>query len=43
MQRPNQIKFQQKIEANGGVYLLVRSERDLEEQWAKYCSATVSK
>jgi hypothetical protein len=39
-QSEKQRKFQQKIEQNGGVYLLVRSERDLEEQWVKYCSAT---
>lgn len=32
-QSEKQRKFQEKIEQNGGVYLLVRSERDLEEQW----------
>ncbi len=42
-QSEKQKRFQAKIEASRGVYLLVRSERDLEEQWAKYCSATVLK
>ena len=33
-QSEKQKKFQAKIKSNGGVYLLVRSQRDLEEQWA---------
>jgi hypothetical protein len=32
-QSEKQKRFQAKIEQNHGVYLLVRSERDLEEQW----------
>jgi hypothetical protein len=36
-QSEKQKKFQEKIEANGGVYLLVRSE---EELWAKLSKVT---
>lgn len=32
-QSAKQIKFQQKIEANGGLYLLVHSVEELEERW----------
>jgi len=34
-QSEKQKKFQQKIEANHGVYLLIRSVAELEEQWTK--------
>ena len=39
-QSDKQVKFQQKIEANSGVYLLVRSEQELEEKWARLSKAT---
>ena len=34
-QSEKQKKFQQKIEANHGVYLLIRSVAELEEQWTR--------